>query len=178
MVLPDSCLFVDKASEVLEHMTKECDLHTVLRLPHGTFSPYSNGVRANVLFFSKGVPTRRTWIYDARTGTPTVTKKERPLTQDRFAEFEKCYGEDPNGRSRRRASDSPEHRWKSFRIEETKDAGYKFDSFSWLQDTTSTAGTDTPEAIALRILQQLKRATAETARVLESLAGSSNETTP
>ena len=61
-------------------LTEDCDLHTVLRLPRGTFTPYSQGVKANVVFFTKGTPTEHVWIYDARTNVPGITKKDRPLT--------------------------------------------------------------------------------------------------
>jgi type I restriction enzyme M protein len=96
VVLPDNCLFADKAGEVMKIVTEDCDLHTVLRLPRGTFTPYSQGVKANVVFFTKGPATETTWIYDARTNVPGITKKDRPLTSEQFAEFEKCFGSDPN----------------------------------------------------------------------------------
>ncbi len=54
MVLPDNCLFEGKAGEVFEILMQDCNLHTVLRLPRGTFTPYSQGVKANVIFFQKG----------------------------------------------------------------------------------------------------------------------------
>ena len=57
MVLPDNCLFEGKAGEVFEILMQDCNLHTVLRLPRGTFTPYSQGVKANVIFFQKGLPT-------------------------------------------------------------------------------------------------------------------------
>ena len=95
VVLPDNCLFADQAGEVFEILTKDCDLHTVLRLPRGTFTPYSQGVKANVVFFTKGYPTQNTWIYDARSNVPGITKKDRPLTRDHFAEFIACYGVRP-----------------------------------------------------------------------------------
>ena len=57
VVLPDNCLFADQAGEVFEILAEDCDLHTVLRLPRGTFTPYSQGVKANVVFFTKGYPT-------------------------------------------------------------------------------------------------------------------------
>jgi type I restriction enzyme M protein len=43
VVLPDNCLFADQAGEVFEILTKDCALHTVLRLPRGTFTPYCPG---------------------------------------------------------------------------------------------------------------------------------------
>jgi type I restriction enzyme M protein len=81
VVLPDNCLFADQAGEVFEILTKDCTLHTVLRLPRGTFSPYSQGVKANVVFFTKGYATETTWIYDCRSNVPGITKKDRPLTR-------------------------------------------------------------------------------------------------
>jgi type I restriction enzyme M protein len=57
IVLPDNCLFEGKAGEVFEILMQDCSLHTVLRLPRGTFTPYSQGVKANVIFFQKGRPT-------------------------------------------------------------------------------------------------------------------------
>ncbi len=80
MVLPDNCLFEDKAGEVFKILMQDCNLHTVLRLPRGTFTPYSQGVKANVIFFQKGYPTENVWIYDARSNVPGITKKDRPLT--------------------------------------------------------------------------------------------------
>src|ERR1051326_324095 len=108
VVLPDNCLFADQAGEVMKLLAEDCDLHTVLRLPRGTFTPYSPGVKANVIFFTKGYATETVWIYDARTNVPGITKKDRPLTPTHFAEFEECFGEEPNGRAKRAAADSAE----------------------------------------------------------------------
>ena len=80
VVLPDNCLFEDKAGEVFKILMEDCNIHTVLRLPRGTFTPYSQGVKANVIFFQKGLPTEKVWIFDGRSNVPGVTKKERPLT--------------------------------------------------------------------------------------------------
>ena len=52
VVLPDNCLFADQAGEVFKVLCEDCALHTVLRLPRGTFTPYSQGVKANVVFFT------------------------------------------------------------------------------------------------------------------------------
>ena len=61
---------------------QDCNVHTVLRLPRGTFTPYSQGVKANVVFLQKGPATEKTWIYDARSNVPGITKKDRPLTPE------------------------------------------------------------------------------------------------
>jgi type I restriction enzyme M protein len=110
MVLPDNCLFADQAGDVFEILMRDCALHTVLRLPRGTFTPYSPGTKTNVVFFIRGRPTTETWIYDARSNVPAITKKDRPLTAAHFAEFEACYGPDPDGRGPRDSSHSAEDR--------------------------------------------------------------------
>src|SRR4029079_11533648 len=101
VVLPDNCLFENKAGEVFEILMQDCSLHTILRLPRGTFTPYSQGVKANVLFFTKGRETKTIWIYDARTNVPGITKLDRPLTAEHLVEFTTCYGVDPDGASGR-----------------------------------------------------------------------------
>lgn len=88
---------------------EDCDVHTILRLPSGTFTPYSQGVKANVVFLRKGPRTQQTWIYDARTNVPATTKTDRPLTPAHFAAFEQAYGADPSWRAQRR-SGWPAHR--------------------------------------------------------------------
>lgn len=134
VVVPDNCLFADQAGEVFNILMEDCNLHTVLRLPNGTFSPYSPGTKTNVVFFAKGSPTETVWVYDARTNVPRITKKDRPLTSEHFKEFEKCYGEDPYGRSKRKASDSKHDRWRSFSIAYVKERDYKIDGLKWLKD--------------------------------------------
>jgi len=145
VVLPDNCLFADQAGEVFEILAEDCALHTVLRLPRGTFTPYSQGVKANVVFFTKGYATEKVWIYDARTNVPGITKKDRPLTAEHFAEFDKCYGADANGRGKRKVTDSKQDRWRSFDVGEVKERGFKLDGFKWLKDDSPDDTDDAPE---------------------------------
>jgi type I restriction enzyme M protein len=134
MVVPDNVLFADQAGEVFQVLMEDCNVHTVLRCPRGTFAPYTAGTKTNVIFFTKGEPTKTLWLYDARANVPKITKKARPLTPAHFSEFERCYGDDPNGKSKRSASDSADNRWRSFSLEEIIERGYKIDSFKWLRD--------------------------------------------
>ena len=143
MVLPDNCLFEDKAGEVIEILTQDCNLHTILRLPRGTFTPYSQGVKANVIFFQKGLPTENVWIFDGRSNVPGITKKDRPLSAEHFKEFEKCYGSDPNGQSKR-TDLGVSGRFRRFNIQEIKDRGYKLD-ITWLKDDSLDDPKDLPE---------------------------------
>ncbi|MFO0652689.1 MAG: class I SAM-dependent DNA methyltransferase [Polyangiales bacterium] len=145
VVLPDNCLFGDQAGEVFKDLMAAYDLHTVIRLPRGTFTPYAQGVKANVIFFTRGSKTDRVWIYDARTNVPGITKKSRPLTEAHFAEFERCFGADPNGRSPRKTDDSKDDRWRSFTRDEVEAAGWKLDGFRWLKEEGVEDVDDLPE---------------------------------
>jgi len=142
VVVPDNCLFADQAAEVSRQLAGKCNIHTILRLPDGCFSPYSPGTRTNVVFFTKGEPTERVWIYDARTGVPSITKKDRPLTPGQFAEFERCYGDDPNGHGQRHIGDSATDRWRSFTLKEIEKQDYRFDSLKWLRDPAAPVRED------------------------------------
>lgn len=171
VVLPDNCLFADQAGEVFKILTEDCRLHTVMRLPRGTFSPYSQGVKANVVFFTKGQPTESVWIYDARTNIPGITKKGRPLTPAYFTEFEKCYGADPNGLGKRRESDSKQERWRNFRIKEVAAKNYKLDGLKWLKEDSLDDAIDLPEPeeLATEAIGELQQAVMELNEVLALL---------
>jgi len=143
MVLPDNCLFENKAGEVFKDLMEQCNVHTILRLPRGTFTPYSQGVKANVVFFQKGIPTEHVWIFDGRSNVPGVTKKERPLSPKHFEEFEACYGADPNGRSKRK-DQGEAGRWRRFHISEIQARDYKLD-LTWLKDESLDDPDELPE---------------------------------
>jgi len=143
IVLPDNCLFEGKAGEVFEILMQDCNLHTILRLPRGTFTPYSQGVKANVIFFQKGRPTEDVWIFDARSNVPGITKKDRPLTKEHFKEFEECYGKDPNGLSKR-TDTGDTGRFRKFSLDEIKERNYKLD-ITWLKDESLEENGDLPD---------------------------------
>ncbi|WP_437593359.1 N-6 DNA methylase [Sorangium sp. So ce1000] len=180
VVLPDNVLFADQAGEIMKIVAEDCDLHTVLRLPRGTFTPYSQGVKANVIFFTKGYSTEKVWIYDARTNVEQITKKDRPLTPEHFKEFEKCYGADPNGKSKRKTSDSKEDRWRSFHISEVKERDFKLDGFKWIKEESLDDADDLPpaEELATDAIGELKETVAELNQVLALLEGNGGESKP
>ncbi len=169
IVLPDNCLFESKAGEVFEILTKDCNLHTLLRLPRGTFSPYSPGVKANVIFFQKGVPTDAVWIYDGRSNVAGITKKERPLTTDHFADFEKSYGADPIGRAKRKNA-GPEGRYRKFSIDEVKKRDYKLD-ITWLKDEALEDADELPEPqdLATEAISELEAIVDDLREIVELL---------
>ncbi|MCE5278211.1 MAG: class I SAM-dependent DNA methyltransferase [Planctomycetaceae bacterium] len=171
VVVPDNCLFADQAGEVFKLLTEDCDLHTVLRLPNGTFTPYSPGTKTNVIFFTKGYPTEKTWIYDGRTNVPHITKKDRPLVAEHFAEFVKCYGDDPNGKSKRTPKSSMEDRWRCFDISEVKGRDFKLDGLRWLKDEGLDDAADLPEPdeLATDAIEELEAAVLDLKGVLAAL---------
>jgi type I restriction enzyme M protein len=171
VVLPDNCLFADQAGEVFEILTQDCDLHTVLRLPRGTFTPYSPGTKTNVVFFTKGYPTENTWIYDGRTNVPAITKKDRPLTPEHFAGFENCFGLDPNGRAKRSLSDSNDDRWRVFHITEVKERGFKLDTLKWLKEESPDDSDELPEPeeLATDAIAELQGAIKELNTIVDQL---------
>lgn len=64
IVLPDGTLFGEGVkTRIKEKLLDECNLHTIVRLPNGVFSPYT-GIKTNLLFFTKGEPTKEIWYYE------------------------------------------------------------------------------------------------------------------
>ncbi|MDY6825503.1 MAG: class I SAM-dependent DNA methyltransferase [Thermodesulfobacteriota bacterium] len=64
VVLPDGTLFGEGIkTRIKEKLLAECNLHTIVRLPNGVFNPYT-GIKTNLLFFTKGEPTRDIWFYE------------------------------------------------------------------------------------------------------------------
>ena len=174
VVVPDNVLFATQAGEVFKVLMEDCDVHTVLRNTRGTFSPYTEGTKTNVIFFTKGPPTERTWIYDARANVPKITKKSRPLMASQFAEFERCYGEDPNGRSKRSETDSADGRWRCFTIHQVKERHYKLDSFKWIRDEELDDPDELPEPEELitEAMEELHLALDDLADIQRLLDGS------
>jgi type I restriction enzyme M protein len=178
VIVPDNCLFADQAGEVFKVLTQECDLHTVLRLPNGTFTPYSAGTKTNVVFFTKGPATETVWVYDARTNVPRITKKDRPLTHAHLAAFEACYGLDPNGRARRSAGDSREDRWRSFSIAEVRARDFKIDGLKWLKEESLDDDLAEPEELAAEAIVELESAMADLAAVIDLLTSDAEPQRP
>ena len=119
VVLPDNVLFEGNAGEVIrKKLLSDFNLHTILRLPTGIF--YAQGVKANVLFFQKGSPTKEIWFYDYRTGIKH-TLATNPLQRHHLDDFVKCYNaENIAGRVETfDAETNPNGRWRKFSIDES-----------------------------------------------------------
>lgn len=86
VVLPDGTLFGDGVkARVKEKLLTDCNLHTVVRLPKGVFNPYT-GISTNLLFFTKGQPTKDIWYYEHQY--PVGYKNYSKTKPIRIEEFE------------------------------------------------------------------------------------------
>ncbi|MBC8414747.1 MAG: SAM-dependent DNA methyltransferase [Nitrospira sp.] len=64
IVLPDGFLFGEGVkTRIKEKLMTDCNLHTIVRLPNGVFSPYTN-INTNLLFLTKGEPTKEIWYFE------------------------------------------------------------------------------------------------------------------
>jgi type I restriction enzyme M protein len=148
----------------------KCDLHTVLRLPTGIF--YAQGVKTNVLFFTRAKTdkgnTKAVWIYDLRANMPSFGKRT-PLTREHFLKFEQAFGEDPNGKGKRK-DEGEQGRFRKFPREDIQSRGDNLD-ISWLRDESQGNGDDLPEpeVLAVEIREQLQMALAEIDALTEQL---------
>lgn len=93
VVLPDNVLFADgDGASIRADLMDKCNLHTILRLPTGIF--YAQGVKTNVLFFTRGKTeknnTKAVWFYDLRTNMQTFGKT-KTLNDEHFADFIAAY---------------------------------------------------------------------------------------
>lgn len=169
VVLPDNVLFEDNVgAQIRADLMDKCDLHTILRLPTGIF--YAQGVKTNVLFFTRGEKdtgnTKAVWIYDMRTNAPAFGKRT-PLTREHFADFEKAYGADPLGKAKRK-DEGEDGRFRKFTRDDITKRGENLD-ITWLKDDGHNSADDLPEPdeIAAEIMANLQAAMVE----MEALAG-------
>jgi type I restriction enzyme M protein len=95
IVIKNTFLSNGDASSLRKHILDTCDLHTVLDLPGGTFT--GAGVKTVVLFFDKGVKTKKIWYY--QLNLDRNLGKTNPLNEKDLAEFvelQKTKADSPN----------------------------------------------------------------------------------
>ena len=117
VVLPD----IPSETTILGDLMDKCNLHTVLRLPTGIF--YAQGVKTNVLFFTRGRTdrgnTKEVWFYDLRTNMPSFGKTT-PLKPEHFDDFVAAY----TAKDRHAVADE---RWSVFTRDQIEAKGNIFD---------------------------------------------------
>ena len=87
VILPDGFLFgTDNAKVAIKKkLMSEFNLHTVIRMPHSVFAPYTS-ITTNILFFDRTGSTKETWFY--RLDMPDGYKnfsKTKPMKLEHFA---------------------------------------------------------------------------------------------
>lgn len=122
VVLPDNVLFESGiGSQIRRDLMNKCNLHTILRLPTGIF--YAQGVKTNVLFFTRGTTdqdnTKDVWVYDLRTNMSSFGKRNQ-LTMAHFENFMKAYVAEDR-------SQIEDERWNLFTREEIAKKGDSLD---------------------------------------------------
>lgn len=88
VVVPNGTLFEDGVcARIKEELLTNFNLHTIVRLPKGVFSPYTD-IPTNLLFFDRSHPTKEIWFYEIPLpeGRKNYTKT-KPM---KFEEFSDC----------------------------------------------------------------------------------------
>lgn len=141
VVLPDNVLFQDgDGQRIREDLMDKCNLHTILRLPTGIF--YAQGVKTNVLFFTRGTTekdnTKEVWFYDLRTNMESFGKRNM-LTEGHFKDFIEAYQAEDR-------SKIEDERWNKFTREEIKAKGDSLD-LGLIKDESLIDYEDLPDPI-------------------------------
>lgn len=175
VVMPDNVLFESGVGkQIRADLMDKCNLHTILRLPTGIF--YAQGVKTNVLFFTRGEKdksnTREVWVYDSRANAPQFGKRTQ-LTREYFAEFEKAFGTDPLGglpAFKKRKDTGEQGRFRKFTREWIAERDDNLD-IVWLRDSGEGNGESLPEpaVLAREAMQELEGAIEDLKAILIEL---------
>lgn len=176
VVLPDNVLFADGDGERIRlDLMDKCNLHTILRLPTGIF--YAQGVKTNVLFFTRGKTdkhnTKEVWIYDLRNDMPSFGKTN-PLKSEHFDDFVKCYADgDLSKRKETYSEENPNGRWRKFTIEDILARDKTSLDITWMK-----ADSGTEDYTLVELLDMIKEKSNNIAKAvaeLETLIGEVEE---
>lgn len=176
VVLPDNVLFADGDGERIRlDLMDKCNLHTILRLPTGIF--YAQGVKTNVLFFTRGKTdkhnTKEVWIYDLRNDMPSFGKTN-PLKSEHFDDFVKCYADgDLCKRKETYSEENPNGRWRKFTIEDILARDKTSLDITWMK-----ADSGTEDYTLVELLDMIKEKSNNIAKAvveLEALIGEVEE---
>ncbi|WP_136516223.1 type I restriction-modification system subunit M [Geomonas edaphica] len=152
VVLPDGTLFGEGVkTRIKEKLLEECNLHTIVRLPNGVFNPYT-GIKTNLLFFTKGEPTKEVWYYEHPypAGYKSYSKT-KPIRIDEFA-AEKAWWE---------SREESELAWR-VSIEDIKANNYNL-------DVKNPNKADQDHGDPVELLAKYKKLLAEAAETREAL---------
>lgn len=167
VVLPDNVLFADGDGERIRlDLMDKCNLHTILRLPTGIF--YAQGVKTNVLFFTRGKTdkhnTKEVWIYDLRNDMPSFGKTN-PLKVEHFDDFVECYADgDLSKRQEMYSEENPNGRWRKFTIEDILARDKTSLDITWMK-----AESDVDDYTLTELLDMIKEKSSNIAKAVAEL---------
>ncbi|OHD11463.1 MAG: SAM-dependent methyltransferase [Spirochaetes bacterium GWD1_27_9] len=169
VVVPDNVLFQDgDGQRIREDLLNKCNLHTILRLPTGIF--YAQGVKTNVMFFTRGTTekdnTKEVAFYDMRTNMENLGKTN-PLTEKHFEEFESTVNSSKEEKQKI-------ERWSVFTIQEIKAKNFNLD-LGLIRDDSVISHEDLPDPVesaemAIGKLEEAIDLISEVARELKILS--------
>ena len=163
IVLPDGVLFGEGvAGEVKKELLEKCNVHTIVRLPQGVFNPYA-GVNTNLVFFTKGEPTKEIWYYQLPLpeGLKQYTKN-RGITDAEFEPVENWC------RARRSLGEGGDNRkaganaWK-VSIKEIQERNYNLDF------KNPNGGAKIKHADPKEILESIAKTESQIIKILEEI---------
>ncbi len=164
VVLPDNVLFEGNAGETIrKRLLTDFNLHTVLRLPTGIF--YAQGVKANVLFFTKGEPTRTVWFYDYRTGVKHTLATNK-LQRRHLDDFVSCYraGDIAARKETYDPEKNPSGRWRKYGIDEITARDKTSLDITWIKQ-----GDDTEDLPLSQLMQNIREQSQSISRAVSRL---------
>ncbi len=122
VVLPDGALFGEGVkTRIKEKLMTDCNLHTIIRLPKSVFAPYTS-INTNLLFFTKGEPTKETWFY--RLDMPEGYKnfsKTKPMKREHLQPIDEWWN------NRKKIENDGFFKSKKYSIDEIKERNYNLD---------------------------------------------------
>ena len=163
IVLPDGTLFGEGVkTRIKEKLMDECNLHTIVRLPNGVFNPYT-GIKTNLLFFTKGNPTKDIWFYEHPYPPGAKSyNKTKPIRIDEFDAEKKWWGK-PDTKGGFKGRKESELAWK-VSATDIKENGYNLDIKN---PNTADTGPGDPDEL-LTELQTIRAASRQTLDQLKS----------
>lgn len=123
VIIPDGFFFgTDNAkTSIKAKLLGEFNLHTVIRMPHSVFAPYTS-ITTNILFFDNTHPTEETWFY--RMDMPQGYKnfsKTKPIMLEHFAPVIEWWG------NRRKLEQDGFTKAEKYSVKELIDRNYNID---------------------------------------------------
>ncbi len=153
IVLPDGSLTGDGVkARIREKLLTDCNLHTIIRLPNTVFAPYAK-VATNLLFFTKGEPTKEIWYYEHKLpkGQNSYSKTQ-PIGFREFINIQRWWIDRKEGKSSWKVS-----------IDDLKSTDFDLD----IKNPNSVSNASTVSSKEL--LQKIDASLAESREIFESI---------